>query len=140
MNSYRKNTFCYYLFQDFSQSNFCNYRTELRRYNQLRWTKGNVKTIWLCIINLHFIIYINIYDVPHQIVIFVSVVNKIFIYLFNSFCTPDDALVLRNILSFIYKILSQFVKPPSDTLLRYFNMFQLAREDNKYWGCDLTNI
>jgi hypothetical protein len=32
------------------------------------------------------------------------------------FCTPDDALVVRNILSFI-KILSQFVKPPSDTLL-----------------------
>jgi hypothetical protein len=34
------------------------------------------------------------------------------------FCTPGDALVVRNILSFIYKILSQFVKPPSDTLLR----------------------
>jgi hypothetical protein len=32
------------------------------------------------------------------------------------FCTPDDALVVRNILSFY---LSQFVKPPSDTLLRY---------------------
>jgi hypothetical protein len=32
------------------------------------------------------------------------------------FCTPDD---VRNILSIIYKILSQFVKPPSDTLLRY---------------------
>jgi hypothetical protein len=31
----------------------------------------------------------------------------------------DDALVVRNILSFEYKILSQFVKPPSDTLLRY---------------------
>jgi hypothetical protein len=35
------------------------------------------------------------------------------------FCTPDDALVVRNILSFYIHILSQFVKPPSDTLLRY---------------------
>jgi hypothetical protein len=33
------------------------------------------------------------------------------------FCTPDDGLVVRNILSFMYKILSQFVKPPSNTLL-----------------------
>jgi hypothetical protein len=40
------------------------------------------------------------------------------------FCTPDDSLVVRNKLSFI-QILSQFVKPPSDTLLRYFNMFHL---------------
>jgi hypothetical protein len=37
------------------------------------------------------------------------------------FCTPDDALVVRNI--FYIQILSQFVKPPCDTLLRYFNMF-----------------
>jgi hypothetical protein len=29
-------------------------------------------------------------------------------------------------LIFIIQILSQFVKPPSDTLLRYFNMFHLA--------------
>jgi hypothetical protein len=35
-------------------------------------------------------------------------------------CAPDDALVVRNIFSI------QFVKPPSDTLLRYFNMFHLA--------------
>jgi hypothetical protein len=35
-------------------------------------------------------------------------------------------LVVRNILSLYIKILSQFVKPPSDTLLRYFNMFHLA--------------
>jgi hypothetical protein len=37
------------------------------------------------------------------------------------FCTPDGALVVRNILSFLYtyNILSQFVKPPSDTLLRW---------------------
>jgi hypothetical protein len=41
-------------------------------------------------------------------------------------CTPDDALVVRNILSFYKQILSKFVKPPSDTLLRYFNMFHLA--------------
>jgi hypothetical protein len=41
------------------------------------------------------------------------------------FCTPDDALVVRNILSFYSQILSQFVKPPSDTLLRYFNIFHL---------------
>jgi hypothetical protein len=27
---------------------------------------------------------------------------------------------MRNILSFLYKIISQFVKAPSDTLLRYF--------------------
>jgi hypothetical protein len=36
------------------------------------------------------------------------------------FCTPDDALVVRNILSFYIKILSQFVKPPSDTLTGSF--------------------
>jgi hypothetical protein len=36
-----------------------------------------------------------------------------------NFCTPDDALEVRNKLS--------FVKPPSDALLRYFNMFHLAR-------------
>jgi hypothetical protein len=41
------------------------------------------------------------------------------------FCTPDDALVVGNILSFLY-ILSQVVKPPSDTLLRYCDMFHLA--------------
>jgi hypothetical protein len=41
-------------------------------------------------------------------------------------CTLDDLLVVRNILNLIYKILSQFVKPPSDTLQRYFNMFHLA--------------
>jgi hypothetical protein len=29
---------------------------------------------------------------------------------------------VRNILSFIYKILSQFVKPPSDTILGYYNI------------------
>jgi hypothetical protein len=34
------------------------------------------------------------------------------------FCTPDDALVVRNILSFHIQIPSQFVKSPSDTLLR----------------------
>jgi hypothetical protein len=39
--------------------------------------------------------------------------------------TPEDALVVRNILSFYIQILSQFVKPPRDTLLRYFNMFHL---------------
>jgi hypothetical protein len=44
----------------------------------------------------------------------------------NLFCTPDDALVVRNILSFYIQILSQFVKPPSETLYPYFNMFQLA--------------
>jgi hypothetical protein len=32
------------------------------------------------------------------------------------FCTPENALLVWNILSFKYKILSQFVKPPSDTL------------------------
>jgi hypothetical protein len=31
----------------------------------------------------------------------------------------NDALVVRNILSFYLQILSQFVKPPSDTLFRY---------------------
>jgi hypothetical protein len=37
------------------------------------------------------------------------------------FCTPDDALVVRNVLSFFYiQNLSQFVKSPSDTLLRDF--------------------
>jgi hypothetical protein len=36
----------------------------------------------------------------------------------TTFCTPDDALS-RNIMSFHIQILSQFVKPPSDTLLRY---------------------
>jgi hypothetical protein len=35
-----------------------------------------------------------------------------------NFRTPDDALVVRNILSFFIQILSQFVKRPSDTLLR----------------------
>jgi hypothetical protein len=33
---------------------------------------------------------------------------------------------VRNILSFYIQSLSQFVEPPSDTLLRYFNMFNLA--------------
>jgi hypothetical protein len=48
-------------------------------------------------------------------------------FLLVHFCTPDDdGLVEQNILSFLYKILSQFVKPPSDTLLRYFNMSHLA--------------
>jgi hypothetical protein len=42
------------------------------------------------------------------------------------FCTPNDALVVRYILSFTYKILSRFVKLPSDTLLRYFIIFHLA--------------
>jgi hypothetical protein len=32
----------------------------------------------------------------------------------------DDALVVWNILSFYVQILSQFVKPPSISLLRYF--------------------
>jgi hypothetical protein len=49
-----------------------------------------------------------------------------YIYFRVHFCTPDDALVLRNILSFYIQILSQFVKPPSDTLFRYFNMFHLV--------------
>jgi hypothetical protein len=41
------------------------------------------------------------------------------------FCTHDDALVLQNILSFfMYK--AQFVKPPSDTLLRYDSIYTLA--------------
>jgi hypothetical protein len=43
-----------------------------------------------------------------------------------QFCTPDDALVVQNIIVFYIKILSQFVKPPSDTLLPYFNLFNLA--------------
>jgi hypothetical protein len=38
----------------------------------------------------------------------------------NLFRTSASS-VLRNMLSFIFKILSQFVKRPSDTLLRYFN-------------------
>jgi hypothetical protein len=42
------------------------------------------------------------------------------------FCTPDDALVVRNMLGFYIQSLSQFVKPPSDNLLRYLNMFHLA--------------
>jgi hypothetical protein len=42
--------------------------------------------------------------------------------------TPDDALLVRNtsILGYYIEIISQFVKPSSDTLLRYFNMFHLA--------------
>jgi hypothetical protein len=41
----------------------------------------------------------------------------------NIRSTPDDALVVWNILSFYTQIQSQFVKPPSDTLLHYFNIF-----------------
>jgi hypothetical protein len=37
-----------------------------------------------------------------------------------------DALAVRNILTFYIQILSQFVIPPSDAVLRYFNMFHLA--------------
>jgi hypothetical protein len=37
----------------------------------------------------------------------------------NEDVTPDDGVVCRNILSFCKQILSLFVKPPSDTLLRY---------------------
>jgi hypothetical protein len=33
---------------------------------------------------------------------------------------------VRNILSFYIQLISQFVKPPSDTLIRYFNMLHLA--------------
>jgi hypothetical protein len=33
---------------------------------------------------------------------------------------------VRNILSFLYTNLSQIVKPPRGTLLRYFNMVNLA--------------
>jgi hypothetical protein len=36
------------------------------------------------------------------------------------FRTPDNALVMPNIMSFYIQTLSQFVKPPSDTLLRYY--------------------
>jgi hypothetical protein len=39
-----------------------------------------------------------------------------------NFFTPDGALVVRNRLS----VIQSFVKPHSDTLLRYFNMFRLA--------------
>jgi hypothetical protein len=38
---------------------------------------------------------------------------------------------VQNILSFIYKILSQFVKPPSDTLIRYsFSYILIPKENN----------
>jgi hypothetical protein len=43
----------------------------------------------------------------------VSQTEKEFVY------KNDDALLVRNILSFYRQILPQFVKPPSDTLLRY---------------------
>jgi hypothetical protein len=53
--------------------------------------------------------------------------KKEFVYkIIVNFCTPDNAVVARNILSFYIQILSQFVKPPSDTLRRYFKMFHLA--------------
>jgi hypothetical protein len=46
--------------------------------------------------------------------------NELVYIEYVHFCTPDDALVVRNILSFYIGILSQFVKLPSDTHLRYF--------------------
>jgi hypothetical protein len=46
--------------------------------------------------------------------------------------SSDDALVVRNILNFYIQILSQFVKPPSDTLLRYVNMFHLRHHYHLY--------
>jgi hypothetical protein len=42
---------------------------------------------------------------------------------YRNYRNIDDALVVRNILSFYIQILSQFLKPPGETLLRYFNMF-----------------
>jgi hypothetical protein len=41
--------------------------------------------------------------------------------------TPDDALVVQNILSFQIQILSQFVKPPSDTLVQFFKSYYLHK-------------
>jgi hypothetical protein len=43
-----------------------------------------------------------------------------------NFRTPDDALVVAKYIQFYIQILSQFVKPPRDTLLRYFNIFHLV--------------
>jgi hypothetical protein len=53
------------------------------------------------------------------------VVSEIEFVYTNSiyFALPDDAPVVRYILIFYIQILSQFVNPPSDTLLRYFNTF-----------------
>jgi hypothetical protein len=45
--------------------------------------------------------------------------NSICLAITVHYCTPDDALVVRNILSSLYTNPFQFVKPPSDTLLRY---------------------
>jgi hypothetical protein len=44
--------------------------------------------------------------------------NSIYFALLVNLCTPDDVIVVRNILSFYIRILCQFAKPPSDTLLR----------------------
>jgi hypothetical protein len=58
----------------------------------------------------------------------VSQTETEFVYKNRSSFTPDDALVVQNILSFYLYILfiiiySQFVKPPSDTLLRYDSIY-----------------
>jgi hypothetical protein len=55
--------------------------------------------------------------------------NKLIVH----FCTPDEALVVQNKLSFYIQILSQFVEPPSDTLLRiHLRLYGVLVAQNKF--------